>query len=160
MGAGRCKKKSTKSKTVRKRSLYFVYRCRHYSDPRGSKSCERPTTLSTDHLAGACESSSRFKSTSKMASDAIILMDLIPLACMIVSLGCLLIDRSLGGPCAVSDGADAATIVKSNWTAFDGLKSIYVCRNVLNGHRVRYLFTVSSKKEAEGRKSIAPYMAH
>ena len=145
-------------------------------------------------------------------------MDRIPLACMIVSLGCLLIDRSLGGaidsvygereaiagrratacdgvrqrrllrrlcgheiatryrtlttegapgppeaidvrdddyggPCAVSDGADAATIVKSNWTAFDGLKHIYVCRNVLSGHRVRYLFTVSSKKRprAENR---------
>ena len=45
----------------------------------------------------AFESSSRFEGASEMASNAIILMDLLPLACMIISLGCLLIDRSLGG---------------------------------------------------------------
>ena len=68
-------------------------------------------------------------------------------------------DDDGGGPCAVSDGVEAAVMVESYWTAFDGLKPIYVCRNVLSSHRVRYLFTVSSKKEAEGQKSMAPYMA-
>ena len=152
-------------------------------NPHGRPLIGRPTTLSTGHLAGAFESSSRFEGASEMASNTIILMDRIPLACMIVSLGCLLIDRSLGGamdsvygereaiagrratacesvrrrrllrwltrrkispryqtlrtdgapeppeasgvqdddgggPCAVSDGAEAATMVQSYWTAF------------------------------------------
>ena len=66
-------------------------------NPHGRPLIGRPTTSSTGHLADAFESSSRFEGASEMASNTIILMDRIPLACMIVSLGCLLIDRSLGG---------------------------------------------------------------
>ena len=66
-------------------------------NPYGRPLIGRPTTSSTGHLAGAFESSSRFEGASEMASNAIILMDLLPLACTIISLGCLLIDRSLGG---------------------------------------------------------------
>ena len=66
-------------------------------NPYGRPLIGRPTTSSTGHLAGAFESSSRFEGASEMASNAIILMDLTPLACIIISLGHLLIDRSLGG---------------------------------------------------------------
>ena len=66
-------------------------------NPYGRPLIGQPTTSSTGHLAGAFESSSRFEGASEMASNAIILMDLLPLACTIISLGCLLIDRSLGG---------------------------------------------------------------
>ena len=66
-------------------------------DPYGRPLIGRPTTSSTGHLAGAFESSSRFEGASEMASNAIISMDLIPLACTIISLGHILLDRSLGG---------------------------------------------------------------
>ena len=43
-------------------------------------------------------------------------------------------DDDAGGSCAVSDGAEAATVVQSYSTAFDGLKPIYVCRTYYAAH--------------------------
>ena len=80
-------------------------------NPYGRPLIGRPTTSSTGHLAGAFESSSRFEGASEMASNAIILMDLIPLVCIIISLGHLLIDPSLGGAMAIVYGDQEAVAV-------------------------------------------------
>ena len=56
-----------------------------------------------------------------MASEAIILMDLTPLACTIISLGHLLIDRSLGGAMASVYG-DREAIAGRRATACDGVR--------------------------------------
>ena len=63
------------------------------------------------HLAGAFESRQRFEGASEMASNAIIWMNLIPLACIIISLGHLLIDPSLGGAMAIVYGDREAIAV-------------------------------------------------
>ena len=80
-------------------------------NPHGRPLIGRPTTSSTGHLAGAFESLSRFKGAIEMASNAIILMDLIPLACIIISLGHLLIDPSLGGAIVIVYGNREAIAV-------------------------------------------------
>ncbi len=48
-------------------------------------------------------------------------MDLLPLACMIISLGCLLIDRSLGGAMDSVYG-DREAIAGRRATACDGVR--------------------------------------
>ena len=56
-----------------------------------------------------------------MASEAIVLIDLIPLACIIISLGCLLIDRRLDGAMDSVYG-DRETITGRRATACDGVR--------------------------------------
>ena len=46
-----------------------------------------------------------------MASEAIVLMNLIPLACIIISLGHVLIDPSLGGATAIVYGNREAVAI-------------------------------------------------
>ena len=51
--------------------------------------------------AGAIESVSKFDGASGIAAKAIEWIDLIALACVAISLGCVLIDPSLGGAIAI-----------------------------------------------------------
>ena len=65
-------------------------------------------------LAGATESASRFDYASEIASEAIVLIDLITLACITISLGHMLIDPSLGGAKAIVYGVREAVVVDNH----------------------------------------------
>ena len=67
-----------------------------------------------------------------MASNAIILMDLIPLAYIFISLGHLLIDPSLGGAMAITYGEREAVAVDER----DGSATVCVSTANLGGYAV------------------------
>ena len=66
-------------------------------DPHGRPLIGGPATLSTGRPAGAIESATRFNGVSKMEAKAIKSIDLIVLACQIISSDHLLIDPSISG---------------------------------------------------------------
>jgi len=75
-------------------------------------------------------------------------MDRIPLACMIVSLGCLLIDRSLGGAIDSVYGEREA-IAGRRATACDGVRQRRLLRR-LCGHEIATRYRTLTTEGAPG----------
>ena len=75
-------------------------------------------------------------------------MGLIPLACMITSLGCLLIDRSLGGAMDSVYG-DREAIAGRRATACDGVRRRRLLRR-LCGHEIASRYRTLTREGAPG----------